>query len=279
MEWFKNFTNFPRTSEYMGCEPVQRATWFNLINYCVDLENKGVILNCKSWTDRRWQQTLGVTEEEAKMECELYWFDGEDLHVFAYPDEEVENQKVLREKRSKAGQASSEARKKGNTSPKKGNTCSTHVEHMLNTCSTPVQQKEKSVQQREREREREKEQPPNPPVGVDGDDVRWKVLLQIWESGVISQARWPWESWHESLRSNPEFDCEKHGGLLLAEVRAFDDKKISAPTSWFASRMRTVCAPPPPRGQAHRSKAHPDWDGPPISDEAIQKLKDAGMVH
>jgi hypothetical protein len=44
-----------------------------------------VIVDCRVWKDRRWQQTAAVTAEEVAGECDLFWWDGNCLHVAFYP--------------------------------------------------------------------------------------------------------------------------------------------------------------------------------------------------
>ena len=85
MNWLNIEVKWLRSSEYLGSEPVERATWLSLMAYCADQENGGVIKDCRDWSDRRWQQTCGVTKEEAMLEAELWnWF-GNDLKPWKYP--------------------------------------------------------------------------------------------------------------------------------------------------------------------------------------------------
>jgi hypothetical protein len=57
-------------------------------------------------------------------------------------------------------------------------------------------------------------------------------------TGKLDKKRFPAESLHGILRSNPEFktDNPKHTESLLANMRAVEGK-IGAPSSWFASHM------------------------------------------
>ncbi len=94
------FINIPTalfsSPEYIGAEPVQRATWISLLAWCCEQENGGVIEGCRSWGMRRWMQTCGVTDQEINVENELYHFDGDHLIVFGYPHEIQETLKVKR---------------------------------------------------------------------------------------------------------------------------------------------------------------------------------------
>lgn len=97
MIWLNIAVSVARSPEYIGSEPTQRSTWFSLMAYCAEQENGGVIRGCTEWKDRRWQQTAAVTQEEVNDTCDLFWFDGEDLHVAFYP--------VTREAQVAAGRA------------------------------------------------------------------------------------------------------------------------------------------------------------------------------
>lgn len=85
------FINIPTalfsSPEYIGAEPIQRATWISLLAWCCEQENGGIIEGCRSWGMRRWMQTCGVTDQEISVENELYHFDGDNLVVFGYPHE------------------------------------------------------------------------------------------------------------------------------------------------------------------------------------------------
>lgn len=85
MNWLNLSVSIATSPEYIGAEPTQRGTWFSLIAYCALQENGGILPSCREWKDRRWQQTAGVTAEEIEATCDLYWFDGDDLHVAFYP--------------------------------------------------------------------------------------------------------------------------------------------------------------------------------------------------
>jgi hypothetical protein len=103
MNWLNLQTSVIRSPEYVGCDPVQRATWLNLMIYCAEQENGGVIPDCASWKDRRWQQTCGVTKPEVDDQCDLWSFDGENLTIWAYPAEKQEEIQKMRERGARGG--------------------------------------------------------------------------------------------------------------------------------------------------------------------------------
>ena len=110
MNWLNLQTSVIRSPEYVGCDPVQRATWLNLMIYCAEQENGGVIPGAASWKDRRWQQTCGITKNEVEDKCELWSFDGENLTLWGYPSEKEEEIQRNRESGHRGGKARSDAK-------------------------------------------------------------------------------------------------------------------------------------------------------------------------
>lgn len=82
--------------EFMGSEPIDRATWLCLLRYCVGMENSGRIVACRDWPDRQWQQTAGVTKAEIERGSKLWEWEGKNLIVWAYPIEQQRAQEAKR---------------------------------------------------------------------------------------------------------------------------------------------------------------------------------------
>lgn len=91
-----------RSPEFVGSDPIARATWLSVSGYCADQENAGRICSCKSWGERRWAQTCGVYRKEIDASGSLLRWDGDDLIVFGYP---ADQEGVIQAKRAggKAG--------------------------------------------------------------------------------------------------------------------------------------------------------------------------------
>lgn len=96
MNWLPISTSARTAPEFIGSEPVQRATWLCLMLYCAEHETGGVIRDCASWGDRRWMQTVGCTKLEALLQTDLYRFVKNDLVLWGY-DPKYED--VIRAKR------------------------------------------------------------------------------------------------------------------------------------------------------------------------------------
>lgn len=85
MDWLNIHRSTLASEAFLGSEPTHRATWLCLLAYCCDQENGGVILGADSWNDRKWQQVIRITKEEANDSCPLWCWSGSDLTVWAYP--------------------------------------------------------------------------------------------------------------------------------------------------------------------------------------------------
>lgn len=96
---------------YVGSRPLIRATWLNLLIYCVKQENSGRIVNCASWGDDTWAQIAGVKKKEVHAESRLWEWDGTDLVVWAYPLHNEHVCRVRREVGRSGGKASGESRR------------------------------------------------------------------------------------------------------------------------------------------------------------------------
>lgn len=111
MNWLNIETKFLRSPEYIGADPVQRATWLNLLGYCSEQENGGTIEGALDWKDRRWMQTCGVTLDEVQFPSELWGWDGDCLIVCNYPVTKENEVRAKRNGGKLGGKASSEARR------------------------------------------------------------------------------------------------------------------------------------------------------------------------
>ncbi len=111
VNWLNIETKTLRAPEYIGSEPVRRATWLNLLGYCAEQENGGVIDGAKSWKDRQWMQTCGVTLDEVNAPSDLWSWQSESLTLWNYPVTKEEEVRAKRNAGKKGGKASGEARR------------------------------------------------------------------------------------------------------------------------------------------------------------------------
>jgi hypothetical protein len=103
MHWINIHTETLRGEEFVGAEPLERATWLSLLGWCCAQENSGRITGGANWTSRKWQQICGVTLEEVQTESQLYEVDGDDLIVHFYPLEHQEKAAASRVNGKKGG--------------------------------------------------------------------------------------------------------------------------------------------------------------------------------
>ena len=87
MNWLNIETTTLDSEEFVGSDPVTRATWLCLLRFCAGQENGGVIASCREWPDRKWQQLARVTKEEVLTESALWTWDGDTLRLWSYPSE------------------------------------------------------------------------------------------------------------------------------------------------------------------------------------------------
>jgi hypothetical protein len=99
MNWLNLNIQTLDSENFLGSEPVDRATWLCLLRYCIGQENGGIIVDCSDWGDRKWQQLVRVTKKEAMRQCDLWAWEGNDLIVWGYP---VEKEDEVQQKRERA---------------------------------------------------------------------------------------------------------------------------------------------------------------------------------
>lgn len=99
MNWINLNIQTLDSENFLGSEPVDRATWLCLLRYCIGQENGGIITDCLDWGDRKWQQLVRVTKKEATRQCDLWSWDGKTLIVWGYP---VEKEDEIQQKRERA---------------------------------------------------------------------------------------------------------------------------------------------------------------------------------
>jgi len=63
MNWLNIELKTLRSIEFLGSDPIQRATWLCLMAYCADQENGGRIKDVSKWMVDRWRG-FGVIKRE-----------------------------------------------------------------------------------------------------------------------------------------------------------------------------------------------------------------------
>jgi len=183
-----------RSQEYLGAEPVERATWLNLMAWCASQENGGVIENIHDWTDRKLQQVLGITKEEATLVSELYPISEDGvLTVTFYPNDKETEVKDKREVARKNGKKGGRPQKKHTekTKPENPEKPTSVISENPNKPTLVIFEKaERERKEKEKDKEKrngmESKEPPTPLgdlLPYDSDSFR-----EAWESWKIHRA-------------------------------------------------------------------------------------------
>jgi hypothetical protein len=144
MIWLNLQTSVIRAPDYVGAEPVQRATWLNVLVYSCEQENSGRIVGCRCWKDRQWQQTCGVTLAEVDSAAPLLRWNGDDLIVWSYPADKQAEIAAKREAGRRGGKISSEAKvSAARTNGAKHNPSTTQAQPKHNPSNNPTEGKGK----------------------------------------------------------------------------------------------------------------------------------------
>ena len=167
MNWLNLSTQTLDSENFLGSDPVGRATWLCLLRYCIGQENGGIITTCDAWADRKWQQLVRVTKEEVMQTCDLWSWDGDRLIVWGYPKEkedEIQHLRHLGKMKTTAKQDAAKANGKLGGRPK------TQQE-------TQQETQRKTQQETEQETEQETQQKPNKkPIEEKGNRIERETL-------------------------------------------------------------------------------------------------------
>ena len=98
MQYLNLTLSLCKSPAFINSELEARGIWVGLLAYCCSQENAGRIIDCKKWTDRAWQQTVGSTRKAMLEKSELWRFDGADCVVFGYPEHQEKTTIKLRER-------------------------------------------------------------------------------------------------------------------------------------------------------------------------------------
>lgn len=111
MNWLNLEIKTLTSPEFLGSEPLDRATWLCLMRYCAQQENGGTIKDCEKWNDRKWQQLVGVTKEEVMRKSLLWRVKTDHIDVWAYPLEKEKEIQKNRKNGRMGGRPKNEANK------------------------------------------------------------------------------------------------------------------------------------------------------------------------
>lgn len=120
MIWINLNVAIIREAVFVDADPIKRATWLNVLAYCIEQENGGRIRGARLWGDRQWMRSCAVTLEEVRASEPLISLEGDDLIVWRYPLEKEHEVRTNRKNGKKGGKRSAEARLKHSTDAASG---------------------------------------------------------------------------------------------------------------------------------------------------------------
>lgn len=113
MEWMNIHVGTVDSEAFMASEPADQATWVLLMRYCCGQENGGRIKNCREWPERTWRILCRVEREQVLRESSLWKWDGNDLLVSFYPEQQ-ERELQAKRRGGRKGQRILQDKLKGN---------------------------------------------------------------------------------------------------------------------------------------------------------------------
>jgi hypothetical protein len=143
MNWLNLNIQTLDSENFLGSEPIDRATWLCLQRFCIGQENSGIIPDCRDWADRKWQQLVRITKKEVSRVCDLWSWDGNSLIVWAYPlDKEAEIQHLREIGRSTSSAKRDAAKANGSKGGRpKNNPTENPTETEQETHAEPIERK------------------------------------------------------------------------------------------------------------------------------------------
>jgi hypothetical protein len=97
--------NLSGDPEYIATNATGRGVWLQLLLWCAEQENGGVIPGAATWSDEAWGM-LGVSKNSLAYACRLVSFRSPDVVLWGYP---IEQEKILQAKRT-GGKKGADAR-------------------------------------------------------------------------------------------------------------------------------------------------------------------------
>lgn len=198
MNWLNLEIRTLRSPTYMGSDPVERATWLNLLAHCCEQENGGRIAGAALWKDRQWQQMCGVTAREVARATRLVSIEAEDVLVWGYDlNKEAEVQHMREIGKSKSDRKSAASRVNGQnggrpkTQRKTENnpTENPTKENLDNPTETHRKEVEGERKGKELEKEEEKENGPLASAKADGKKRKSNAVSEELESEKSEHAQ------------------------------------------------------------------------------------------
>ena len=177
MNWLNLNIQTLDSENFLGSDPIDRATWLCLLRYCIGQENGGVINDCLGWGDRKWQQLVRVTKKEALRDCDLWQWGEQTLIVWGYPKDKEDEIKHLRSIGKQTSEAKKAAAKANGSKGGRPTHNPTHnpTEEPKITQTEPIERKGKEVERKGIEERECASENPTPQIPDFGDQAQQVV--------------------------------------------------------------------------------------------------------
>ena len=240
MNWINIHTETLRGEEFIGAEPLERATWLNLLGWCCAQENDGIIRDCKSWGNRKWQQLCGITKDEVDLSSDLYRFEGSNLVITFYP---IEQQAAVKAKRE-AGKKGGRPRKSDTSKAIQNKDEKPHGYDMDNHKDKDTL----NVKERKGKESKGKvivKKPPQPPRG--------EMVLKLDDLPHSSQFRTSWHEWQEFRKQKRQKLTPASIKKQLTQLSKLNEHDAIASINQSITNGWTGLFDPKSNGANHRS--------------------------
>lgn len=115
MNWFPIQIADLSSARFAEAGEDELGAWLRLVAHCAQQENGGRILSARCLSPAGMMRTLGVDAATLDRESPRLWqWDGDDLLVEAYPADQEEKCRVMRDRASSGGKARAQAYAKAN---------------------------------------------------------------------------------------------------------------------------------------------------------------------
>lgn len=232
MNWINLHTDTLRSETYLGAEPVERATWLNLIGWCCTQENGGIIPGAAEWSDRKFQQLCGVTKSESSIDSKLYHFTAAgDLVVNLYPAEKETEVRAKRDAARTNGKRGGRPKKPPSENPEKPTSV---FKNNLSRTQAESGREGKGKDKGKREKETRGEIPP-PALALISFPVPDQSLSETEFCDLTENINSCRPAWQEA----PAFSKHERAAFLenLAMLRSIKPGGWQAITAYLAARL------------------------------------------